>query len=342
MISDPTCASARGDTERIRIDHHLAPADESAVQEELRHALAEAPRRIPTKYFYDDHGSVLFERICELPEYYQTRTESALLHRIADQVVALSDARELVELGSGASTKSRILLDALAAAGHLESYVPVDVSEGIVRRVANELVSEYPTLTVHGLIADFMTDLGALPSGVTQRGHHRLVAFLGGTIGNLDPAQEGITFLRHVHDAMAAGDHLLIGVDLIKDISIIEAAYNDRAGVTAAFNLNVLSVLNRRFGADFVLERFRHRAFFNRQQNWIEMRLVSRGEQHVRIEALDLDLDLRDGEELLTEISVKFDRQRLGELLDASGFDMIDWYVQDGLFALGLATPRNP
>lgn len=341
MTSESTRAPSPDDPIRIQIDRHLAPADESAVQDELRQALAETPRRIPTKYFYDDHGSTLFERICELPEYYQTRTEAALLRRIAEQVVRVTGARELVELGSGASTKSRILLDALDAAGHLESYVPVDVSEGIVRRVAGELIEEYSSLEVHGLIADFMSDLGELPSEVTRRGHHRLVAFLGGTIGNLDPAAEGIAFLRHVHDAMAAGDHLLIGVDLIKDHAVIEAAYNDSAGVTAAFNLNVLSVLNQRFTADFVADRFRHRAFYDPANDWIEMRLISSSRQRVRIEALELELDLYEGEELLTEISTKFDRQRLHKLLGASGFELVDWYVQDDLFALGLATPQS-
>ncbi len=341
MISEMTRAPSTDGMVRIRIDRHLAPADESAVQDELRQAIAETPRRIPTKYFYNDHGSTLFERICELPEYYQTRTEAALLHRIADQVVRTSGARELVELGSGASTKSRILLDALDAAGHLESYVPVDVSEGIVRRVANELTAEYPNLLVHGLIADFMSDLGELPSEVSGRGHSRLVAFLGGTIGNLDPASQGVDFLRHVHDAMGPGDHLLIGVDLIKDHAIIEAAYNDSAGVTAAFNLNVLSVLNQRFEANFDIEAFQHRAIYDPENNWIEMRLISTREQRVRFGALDLDLTLNEGEELLTEISTKFDRPRLRDLLGASGFDLVDWFVQDDLFALGLATPRS-
>lgn len=324
--------ASRGSTDRVRIEHHLATANEDSVRDEVRQALEETPRRLPTRFFYDDRGSALFEAICELPEYYQTRTESKLLARVADRIVAVSGADELVELGSGAATKTRILLDAMKRSGRLRCFVPVDVSEGIVRRTANELAAEYPGLRVHGLVADFMSDLGELPPSDS-----RLVVFLGGTIGNLEPSRQGVPFLRHLRASMAASDHLLIGVDLIKDPAIIEAAYNDSQGVTADFNRNILRVVNARFDADFVPERFRHRAFYNRDRDWIEMRLVSEVAQTVRLADLGLTFALARGEELLTEISAKFDRVRLERLLTASGFSLEAWHTEDALFALGLA-----
>jgi len=327
-------AASSPSLQRVRVERHLAPADEWAVREALRKALAERPRRIPTQYFYDDHGSWLFERICELPEYYQTRAETTLLARIAERVIATSGAGELVELGSGAATKTRILLDAMARAGTLDCYVPVDVSEGIMRRSAEELVRAYPQLLVHGLVADFITDLGALPAA-----GRRLVAFLGGTIGNLEPRHEAAAFLRRLRASMGVEDFFLVGVDLIKQVPRIEAAYNDDAGVTAAFNRNVLAVVNARFEADFEPQRYRHRAFYQHDGDRIEMRLVSCQAQTVRLAALDLSLELAAGEEILTEISVKFDRARLEALLAAGGFGLTEWFVQDDLFALALAQP---
>jgi len=320
---------------RVSVEIHLDEADTATAKRELRSTLAETPRRIPSKYFYDDRGSELFERICELPEYYPTRAEAKLLSEVAPEIVSRTGARELVELGSGAATKTRILLDAMAEAGQLRTYVPVDVSEGIVHRVAEELIVEYPGLEVHGLVADFMTDLGELPAG-----DHRLVAFLGGTIGNLERETEAVDFLEHARAAMAAEDHLVIGTDLIKDVAVIEAAYNDAQGVTAEFNLNALRVVNQRFGGDFDPGAFTHRAFYDRRKDRIEMRLVSRRPQKVRLEALDLEFELAEGEEILTEISTKFDRPRLEKLYASGGFELIGFYTgSEGLFALSLARP---
>jgi L-histidine N-alpha-methyltransferase len=299
---------------------------------ELRAALLRSPREIPSRFFYDDHGSRLFERICELPEYYQTRTEHALLAAIADQVVGLSGADELVEIGAGSAVKTRTLLDAMRRAGRLQRYVPVDVAEGTIRRAADELAAEYPELSVHGIVGDFTADLGRLPASA-----RRLVIFLGGTIGNLRPA-EADAFLRRRAREMAPGDHFLLGVDLVKPVARLEAAYNDSAGVTAAFNRNILRVVNRLAGGDFDPAAFRHRAFYDPARRWIEMRLVALQPQRVLLPGLDLALDLAAGEEILTEISAKYDREQAEALLAAAGLAPRQWFTDpEGLFGLALA-----
>jgi L-histidine N-alpha-methyltransferase len=302
---------------------------------ELREALLSAPRRIPSKFFYDDRGSDLFERITELPEYYQTRTEGALLVSIADRVAAVTRAEDLVEIGAGAATKTRILLDALRRAGTLRLYVPVDVAEGTMRRVAEELVAEYPGLKVHGLVGDFMTQLDAIPNG-----GRRLVIFLGGTIGNLRP-DEARSFLRRLHREIAPGDFFLLGVDLVKPVERVEAAYNDSAGITAEFNRNILRVVNGPTGGDFDPAAFRHRAFYNRETDWIEMWLVSERDQTVHLPALGLEIEIRQGEEIQTEISAKYDRRRAEQLLAGTGFEPLGWYTDpEELFGLALARRR--
>ena len=318
--------------ERVVIEIALEQASPEAELATLRRALGETPRRIPSRYFYDRRGSELFERITELPEYYPTRAEKALLESAAGEIARLTRAEELVELGSGAASKTRILLDAMAAAGRLRTYVPLDVSETMVRRTAEELAAAYPELTVHGLVADFHHHLDHIPPG-----EPRLVIFLGSTIGNLRP-REAVRFLRGIAAPMAAGDFFLLGVDLVKETAVIEAAYNDAAGLTAEFNRNILRVVNRRAGSDFRPEGYAHRAFFDEANRWIEMRLAARGRQEVRLEALDLTLGLADGEELLTEISCKYERDQVEELLAAGGFELERWYA-DGrrLFALALA-----
>lgn len=319
-------------TSKITISYGPAP-EEGVAERELADALCETPPRIPTRYFYDDLGSELFERITELPEYYQTRTERALLEEHADAIIDAAQAEELVELGSGAATKTRVLLSAMRDAGLLRLFVPFDVSEGILRRTAEELIEEYPGLEVRGVVGNFLEHLGALPDG-----HRRLVAFLGGTIGNLRPETQAPQFMRSLADVMSKGDLLLIGTDRIKDPAIIEAAYNDSAGVTAQFNLNALRVINRQFDADFIPEQFAHRAFFCPENRWIEMRLVSQCAQTVRVGALDIELELAEGDEILTEISAKYDRERLESLLSQSGFELMEWMTDDaGLFALSLA-----
>jgi L-histidine N-alpha-methyltransferase len=317
---------------RVQIDAPLDGADETAVRRELAAALGEEPPRIPSKYFYDDRGSELFERICELPEYYQTRTESALLAESADRIAELSGADELVELGAGAATKTRLLLDAMQRAGRLRLFVPMDVSEGILRRSSAELARDYPGLRVHGVVGDFMAHLEEIPAG-----GRRLVIFLGGTIGNLEP-DRARGLLREIHRATAPGDWLLLGTDLIKDPAVIEAAYNDTAGVTAEFNLNILRVVNRQVGGDFDPAGFRHRAFYDEAHHRIEMRLTASTAQRVTLADLGMTLDLGAGDEIRTEISTKYDRRLAAELLADAGYRPVEWFTDpDDLFALSLA-----
>jgi L-histidine Nalpha-methyltransferase len=299
---------------------------------ELAAALRRRPREIPSKLFYDERGSDLFEQITRLPEYYPTRTERALLERVADRVIAASGAGELIELGSGAATKTRVLLDAMERAGRLELYVPFDVAEGTMRRSAEELVADYPGLSVHGLVGDFTTQLGAIPDG-----ERRLVVFLGSTLGNLGPDAVR-RFLADLARALAPGDHFLLGVDLIKDVARLEAAYNDAQGVTAEFNRNILRAVNRLTGGDFDPDGFRHRAPYNRPLHRIEMWLESLARQVVHLPGIGMELELAQGEGILTEISVKYDRPLVETLLHASGLTALAWYTDpERLFGLSLS-----
>ncbi|HEV7668153.1 MAG TPA: L-histidine N(alpha)-methyltransferase [Thermoanaerobaculia bacterium] len=325
---------ASGALETLRLERRSAGSRERDL-EELSRSLREPLPRIPSRFFYDDVGSNLFEQICELPEYYPTRTERALLYEIAPEVAARTRAEVLVEIGSGAATKTRLLLDALQAQGTLGLYVPFDVAEATTRRIGAELTAEYPGLAVHGILGDFLTDLAPLPGG--GPGGRRLAIFLGGTIGNLNPA-EAASFLSQLHAALAPGDTFLLGVDRIKPIARLEAAYNDSAGVTAAFNLNILSAVNRVTGGNFDLEGFRHRAFFDLEHSWIEMRLVATRSQRVDLPALDLSLDFEAGDEILTEISTKYDRPRAEALLATAGFSTVAWFSDpEDLYGLILA-----
>ncbi|HVT18002.1 MAG TPA: L-histidine N(alpha)-methyltransferase [Thermoanaerobaculia bacterium] len=321
-------------TSRIQVTLQNREGQAARDRAELRAGLLRTPREIPSRFFYDDRGSRLFERITELPEYYQTRTEHALLLAIADRVVAASGAEELVEIGSGAATKTRALLDAMARTGRLRLYAPVDVAEGTVRRIADELAAEYPGLAVHGVVGDFTAAIDALSSN--HRGR-RLVIFLGGTIGNLQP-DEARELLARRHREMTPGDHFLLGVDLIKPVPRLEAAYNDAAGITAEFNRNILRVVNRLTGGDFQPAAFRHLAFYDSRQRWIEMRLRAASRQHVRLPAIELEIDLAPGEEIRTEISAKYDRASTEALLASAGFAPVAWYTDPGqLFGLSLA-----
>ncbi len=319
-------------SERIVIELHRDGEEVPGFREELRGSLSERPRRIPSKYFYDERGSELFEEICELPEYYPTRTERALLESHATEIVEESGAEELVELGSGAATKTELLLDAMEAAGRLRLYVPFDVSHTMVEQVAHRLAERYPELEVHGLVGDFLGHLGKVPVG-----GRRLAALLGGTIGNLYPGQAR-RFLTGVAESLAPGDCFLLGTDLIKPVAVLEAAYNDARGVTAEFNRNILRVVNRLTEGDFDPEAFRHRAFFNVQDHRIEMRLVSARDQTVHLPALELEIEIAAEEEILTEISTKFDRPKAETLLAASGFELVHWYTDaENRFALSLS-----
>jgi len=323
------------DQSNIIIDVHVHTQDPNVVKEEIRAGLQSSPKRLPTKYFYDDRGSTLFEQICELPEYYQTRTEHHLLETVADDIVAQTGADELVELGSGAATKTRVLLDAMARAKHLRFYVPFDVSEGIVRRVAQELVEEYDGLQVHGVVGDFLAHLEHIPEG-----GRRLVVILGGTVGNMG-LEAGTAFLSSIHEEMDKGDYFLLGVQLITDVARLEAAYNDSAGVTAAFNKNMLHVLNSMLGSNFDQQAFQHVARFNLDKHRIEMHLRSVREQTIPIPELNLSLHLDEGEEILTEISTKYTRHQVETLLTRSGFSPVEWYTDShDLHGLALAQKR--
>jgi L-histidine Nalpha-methyltransferase len=324
------------DRPQIRIDRHLAEGSERRLAEDVLDGLTRPFKELPPKHFYDSRGSELFERICELPEYYPTRTELEILRGQAEAIVRRARPVELVELGSGATTKARLLLDAMASQGMLRRYVPVDVSERMVREAAVELVHDYPGLSVHGVVGDFERHLDRIPP---PDGGPRLVALLGGTIGNFPPGSRR-RLLREVAQLLGPRDHLLMGTDLVKDPAILEAAYDDSAGVTAEFNRNILRVVNRELDADFDPGRFDHVAFFDRRREWIEMRLRAREGCAVRVAALDLEVEFEVGEELRTEISAKFTPQRVEADYRAAGLELRAWYADpQHLFAVSLASP---
>jgi L-histidine N-alpha-methyltransferase len=321
-------------TADIRIDSWLSEAEERSLANDVLDGLTRPFKELPPKHFYDARGSELFERICELPEYYPTRTERQILEDHALHIVQATGAGELVELGSGSADKARILLAAMAEAGTLRRYVPFDVSASVVEDAAVRLVEEYDGLAVHGVIGDFERHLERVPGA---DGVPRLVALLGGTIGNFPPGtRRGL--LRKIGALMRPADRLLLGTDLVKDPAVIEAAYDDSEGVTAEFNRNVLHVINRELGADFSPEAFDHVAFFDRKHEWVEMRLRARRPCSVLIAELGLRVDFAAGEELRTEISAKFTRSRLEADFAAAGLALDRWYTDDQeLFALSLA-----
>ena len=317
----------------IRIDSHLEGTDERSLADDVLDGLTRPFKELPPKHFYDARGAELFDRICELPEYYPTRAERAILEQHASELSALTGAAELVELGSGTAAKTRVLLDALHAAGTLERYIPVDVTESMVRECAAELTGEYPGLRVHGVIGDFERHLDQVPSAIGPR----IVAFLGGTIGNFPPTSRR-RVLREIARLLGPEDYLLMGTDLVKDPEILEAAYDDAQGVTAEFNRNVLRVLNRELGADFEPEDFQHVALFDREHEWIEMRLRARREHTTLVRDLDLAVHFDAGEEMRTEISAKFTPERLEGDLSAAGMELIRWFTDpEELFALTLS-----
>ncbi|MFB7918239.1 L-histidine N(alpha)-methyltransferase [Streptomyces sp. NPDC056061] len=307
-----------------------ADATDAALRADVLHGLTRRPKTLPPKWFYDARGSELFEEITRLPEYYPTRAEREILIGRAAKIAAVSEARTLVELGSGSSDKTRHLLDALPA---LHSYVPVDVSESALRGAAEALLAQRPGLSVHALVADFTGGL-ALPGTPGPR----LVAFLGGTIGNLLP-DERAAFLRSVRSLLSPGDALLLGTDLVKDEEVLVAAYDDAAGVTAEFDKNVLHVLNRELGADFDPAAFEHVALWDPQHEWIEMRLRAREALTVKIRGLDLVVPFEAGEEVRTEVSAKFREEGVRDELAAAGLRLDQWWTDSAdRFALSLAT----
>jgi L-histidine N-alpha-methyltransferase len=320
---------------RYRVEVHAdAHTRLKAMAEDVLRGLGERPRSLPPKYFYDAAGSQLFEQITRLPEYYLTRTEDALLDALAPRLMHALAPRDVVELGSGFSLKTRRLLDARGA--RPLRYTPVDVDETTVAASAARLLAEDPQLEVHAIIGDFERHLVHVPAPSGRR----LVLFLGSTIGNLDaPARHAL--LAQVRGLLRRGDRLLLGVDLVKDPAVLEAAYNDAAGVTAEFNRNILRVVNRGLGADFRLEAFRHHAWYNAAESRIEMHLVADAPQVVRVRSLDLTVRLEPSESIWTESSYKFTRASIGAMLEAAGLRLDAWHPDAGnRFALALAAPR--
>jgi L-histidine Nalpha-methyltransferase len=316
--------------ERCLPDGFLA----GALRADARAGLTAVPKALPPKWFYDERGSELFEKITHLDEYYPPRAERSILRAVAGEIAAATRARTLVELGAGAADKTRLLLDALREEGTLASFVPVDVSEEALIGAAYRIGEGYPGLAVTAVVSDFEEHLG-LPDAEGAR----LVAFLGGTIGNLLPDQRA-EFLASLRSRLHPGDAFLLGTDLVKDPEVLVAAYDDPAGVTAAFNKNILSVLNAGLGADFDPDAFDHVALWDPGEEWIEMRLRSLADQVVTVPAIDLVVGFAEGEDMRTEVSAKFRRAGIAAELAAAGFAMRSWWTDSGSqFGLSLSVP---
>lgn len=322
---------------RVTIDVRLDRGElRAALERDVRSGLTAEPKTLPPKWFYDARGSALFEAITRLPEYYPTRAERSILEARATEIAAITGAETLVELGSGTSEKTRLLLDALRDARLLHRFVPFDVSEPTLRAAADAIAAEYPGIDVHAVVGDFDHHLGAIPDGGP-----RLVAFLGGTIGNLDPP-ERFGFLRSLRGRLHGDDSLLLGTDLVKSAARLEAAYDDPQGVTAEFNRNVLHVLNRELHADFRPADFEHIARWVPEEAWIEMRLRSTRAQRVRVDDLGLEVRFAAGEEMRTEISAKFTLEGVAGELRAAGFEPVaSWTDRAGDFALFVSRPTG-
>jgi L-histidine N-alpha-methyltransferase len=300
---------------------------------EVREGLQSTPRRLPSKYFYDTRGSELFEEITRLPEYYLTRAEQALLDASAATIAEMTRFRELVEPGAGSAKKTRTLIDAGLSAGCLERLLMVDVSHEMAEASAHTMARGYPGLEVHGVVADFESDLDRIPPG-----RRRLVVFLGSTIGNFTRA-EGVVLLRRLKTLAGGDGWLLLGTDLVKDRALLEAAYNDARGVTARFNANILEVINRHLDGDFVPDRFEHVAVYNEAESRIESYLRARSAHSVRLKQLDLEFELAAGEMIHTEISCKYTRESVASLLSEAGFRLDRWFTDvDETFALSLSS----
>jgi L-histidine N-alpha-methyltransferase len=317
------------------IDRRLPPGFlTDSLRADARAGLTATPKSLPPKWFYDANGSALFEKITELPEYYPTRAERAILVERAAEIASVTSAATLAELGSGSSEKTRLLLSALREAGTLRCYVPVDVSEPALVMAADALVADYPGLDVRAVLSDFEEHLGLPAPGEAPA--PRLLAFLGSTIGNLLPSQR-TAFYARVRAQLLPGDFFLLGTDLVKDPEVLVAAYDDGAGVTADFNKNVLAVLNAALGADFDLDAFEHVAVWDAEAEWIEMRLRSVLAQTVQLPALGLTVHFAEGEEMRTEVSAKFRREPVLAELAAAGLELVRWWTDpQAQFALSL------
>lgn len=322
---------------RITEVNHLGPDDiRTALRIDVAEGLTAIPKHLPPKWFYDEAGSELFDKITRLVEYYPTEAERAALRLAASDIAELSGADTLVELGSGSSDKTRVLLDALDAAGRLRRYVPFDVSPSALRAAAHDLAEQYPSLLIDTVVGDFDRHLAELP-----KGGRRLLAFLGGTVGNYPPEPRA-RLLSAMSATLEPGETLLLGTDLVKDVDRLVTAYDDPSGVTAAFNRNVLAVVNRELGADFDLDAFEHIARWNTGAEWIEMWLRSTSEQRVTVAELDLVVDFGPGEEMLTEVSAKFRPDGVRSELAAVGLELIGWWTDPaGDFALSLSRKQS-
>lgn len=329
--SDPP-ALERLDDGRLTVEVFYRPSQGKSLARDVRLGLSARQKALPPKYFYDDRGSRLFDRICDTPEYYPTRTELALLDRIADTLIDAARPTDLVELGSGAARKTRRLLDAMGRSGRPGRYVPFDVSESMLVDSSRQLLHDYPWLTIHGVVGDYEEHLDRIP-----RGERRLILFIGSTLGNFAP-NEAVRFLSRIREQMKENDRLLLGTDLVKNRAVLDAAYNDAQGLTAAFNKNVLSVINRELHADFEPDSFEHVAFFEPEKNQVEMYLRSRRRQEVHIRALDMSVHFEEGETIHTEVSRKFTRASLSRTLERAGLQLSEWYTPENeYFALSLS-----
>ncbi|MGH9288966.1 MAG: L-histidine N(alpha)-methyltransferase [Acidimicrobiales bacterium] len=318
------------------VDVHMVPGDlRAALRRDARIGLGATPKWMPPVWFYDDRGSALYEEITRLPEYYPFRAEATLLQRDAGEIAEAAKARVLVELGSGTSEKTRLLLDAMASASAgLDSYVPFDVSEATLRAAAEAIAADLG-IGVHAVVGDFHEHLDGIP----DLGEPRLVAFLGSTIGNFAPAQRR-QFLTDLRTVLDASDRFLLATDLVKDTGRLVAAYDDARGVTAEFNRNLLHVLNRELEADFLPERFAHVAAWDPDERWIEMRLRAGEAMTVRLSAIDMTVDFAAGEEMRTEISAKFTPDQVRSELAAADFEVIGlWSDPAADYLLTLARP---
>lgn len=325
-----------GEAPGAQIVSLLGEGDERTLAADVREGFSKPLKEIPPKHFYDTAGAELFDRICDLPEYYPTRAERAILEGQSDELAAATGLGELVELGSGTAEKTMVLLRAASQAGTLRRFVPVDVTEQMVRGCAARCAAELPGLEVIGVVGDFGRHLDAIPPA--QEGLPRAVALLGGTIGNFTPGERRELLSQMASLLRPETDFLLLGTDLVKDRDRLIAAYDDSQGVTAEFNRNVLRVINRELGADFEPQAFEHVALWNEDEEWIEMRLRATRPMTVRIESLDMDVDFAEGEEIRTEISAKFTEERLEDDLGAAGLEATRvFHDPDRLFALSLA-----
>lgn len=333
--------ASRIQRERITLEQLSAVDPLDSLADDVRAGLAARPKSLPPKYFYDETGSWLFEEICKTPEYYLTRTEDALLAEVADAVIEAVRPSRILELGSGSSRKTGHLLRACGNQGCHARYESFDVCSEMLQHAAERLVDEYAWLNVDVLVGDYLHDLQQIFTGENGEGA-RLVLFLGSTIGNFDE-HEAVTFLRGLQVVMGSEDRFLLGLDRVKDTDVLHAAYNDAAGLTAAFNLNVLEVINRELDGRFRLQTFAHRALYNEPQARVELYLDSLPAQRVPIRALDMEVEFAEGEAMLTEISRKFTPTSMQSMLAQGGFAAEQHFESaNGYFSLILARPSEP